>query len=73
MNPIRSAPTIGYNSASAGNTKMNPVQSVPFCFTCKHCNPIRNAPKPCFDNRIASVQMRLVDCLANRQGKQQIW
>ena len=29
-------------SASAGATKMDPVQSVPFCFTCKHRNPIRN-------------------------------
>ena len=38
---------------------MDPVQSIPFCFTCKHGNPIRNAPKPRFDNGMASVQMRL--------------
>ena len=25
---------------SVGGTKMNPVQSVPFCFTCKHHNLI---------------------------------
>ena len=41
---------------------MDPVQSVPFCFTCKHRNPIRNSPKPSFD-RMASMQMRLIDCL----------
>ena len=75
MNPIRSAPTIPYNfcSESACGTKMNPVQSVPFCFTCKHRNPIHNALKPRFDNRMALMQMRLIDCLANRQRKQQIW
>ena len=28
----------------------DPVQPVPFCFTCKHRNPILNAPKPRFDN-----------------------
>ena len=60
-------------SASAGGTKMNPVQSVPFRFTCKHRNPIRNVPKPRFDNRMASMQMRLTNCLVNRQKKQQIW
>ena len=59
-------------SASAGGTKINPAQSVPFCFTCKHRNPIRNAPRHCFDNRMASMQMRSIDCLANRQRKQQI-
>ena len=71
MNPIRCAPTVRYNcSASAGGTKMDQVQSVLFCFTCKHRYPIRNAPKPRFDNRMASVQMRLIDHLANRQRKQ---
>ena len=54
-------------STSAGGTKMNPVQFVPFCFTCKHRDPIPNAPKPRFDRRMASMQMRLIDCLANRQ------
>ena len=60
-------------SPSAGGTKMDPVQSIPFCFTCKHHNPIRNAPEPLFDNRMASMQMRLIDCLADRQRKQKIW
>ena len=62
-------------SASAGGTKMDSVQYVPYCFTCErqHRNPIRNAPKSCFDNRMASMQMRLIDCLANRQRKRQIW
>ena len=27
-------------STSAGGTKMDPVQSIPFCFTCKHHIPI---------------------------------
>ena len=40
---------IQFCSASAGGTKIDPVQSVLFCFTCKHRNPIRNAPKRCFD------------------------
>ena len=60
---------------SAGGTKMDPVQSVPFCFTCKRCNPIRNAPKSGFDNKMASVQMRLISYWrigrANKQRKQQ--
>ena len=41
-------------SPSAGGTKMNQVQSLPFCFTCKHRNPVQNALKPRFDNRMAS-------------------
>ena len=52
-------------SVSAGGTKMNPIQSVPFCFTYKHRNPIGNARKPRFDNRMASTQIKLIDCLAN--------
>ena len=36
-------------SASADGTKMDLVQSVPFCFACKH-NPIRNGPKSRFGN-----------------------
>ena len=44
---------------------MDPIQSEPYCFKCKHRNPIRNARKPCFDNGMASMQMRLIDCLAN--------
>ena len=60
-------------SASAGGTKMNPVQSVPFCFTRKHRNLIRNAPRPRFDNGMASMQIRLIDCLVNWKRKQQIW
>ena len=60
-------------SASASSTRMDVVQSVPLCFTFKHSNPIQNAPKPCFDNKRVSMQMRLIDCLANRQRKQQIW
>ena len=55
-------------SASAGATKMDPLQSVSFCFRCKHRNLIRNAPKPRFDNKMASIQMRLIDCLA--KGKE---
>ena len=54
-------------SASAGGTIKDPVQCVPFCFTCKHHNPIRNAPKSRLDNRLASMQTRLIDFLANRQ------
>ena len=78
MNPIRSAPTIRNNSAprtSAGGTKMDLAQSIPLCFTYKHRNPLQNAPKHCFDNRMASMQMRLMDCLTDRpeQRKQQIW
>ena len=57
-------------STSAGGAKIDPVQSVPFCFTCKHHKPMRNAPKPSFDNRMVLMQMRLTNCLANRQGKQ---
>ena len=60
-------------SASAGRRKMDPAQSVPFCFRCKHRNSIRNAPKLRFDNRMASVRMRLINWLTNRQRKQQIW
>ena len=56
-------------SASAGGTKMDPVQTpVQFCIRCKHRNPIRNAPKPRFDNRVASMQMRLI----GRQAKKTI-
>ena len=40
---------------------------------CKHRNPIQNAPKPQFDNRMASMEMRLIDFLANMQRKQQIY
>ena len=46
-------------TASAGDTKWIRYNPYPFCFTYKHRNPIRNAPKPRFDNRIASTQMRL--------------
>ena len=53
-------------SNSAGGMKMDPVQSVPFRFT---CNPIRNTPKLRFDNRMASMQMRFIDCLTNRERK----
>ena len=60
-------------SVTAGGTKMDPVQSVPFCFKCEHRNPIRSAPKPSLDNTMVSVQMRLTDCLASRKRKQQIW
>ena len=56
-------------SASAGGTKMDPVQSVPFSVTSEHRNLIRNNPKPRFDNGMASMQIRLLDCLANRQRK----
>ena len=59
-------------SASAGGTKMSPVQSVPFCFTCKHRDAIGSTPKPCFHNRMASMQIQLIDFLTNRQRKQQI-
>ena len=55
--------------ASSGGTKVDPLQSVPFCFTCKHRNPIQNASKPRFDNRMTSMQMELIDCLANRKKK----
>ena len=58
------------HSSEAGGIKMNPAQSISFCFTCKHCNPTANAPKPCSDNKMASMQMKLIDCLANRQRKQ---
>ena len=34
---------------------------------------MRNAPEFRFDNRMALEQMSLIDCLANMQGKQQIW
>ena len=44
-----------------------------FCFTCKHRNLIRNALKLRFNNMMASVQVRLIECLANKQRKQQIW
>ena len=54
-------------SPSAGGAKMDPAQSVPFCFTCKHHNLIQNSPKPRFENRMASVQVRLINCLANGQ------
>ena len=54
-------------SALAGGMKMDPVQSVPFCLTCKHRNPIRNAPKPPFHNRMASMQMRLINCKENNK------
>ena len=50
-------------SASTGRTKMDPLQSVPFCFTCNSRNPIGNALKPCFDNRMASMQLIEVDRL----------
>ena len=53
-------------SASAGGTKMDPVKFVLFRFTCKHRNPIRNAPKLRFDNRMVSIPMRLINCLTNR-------
>ena len=59
-------------TASAGGTKMDP-QSVPLCFTCKHRNLIWNAPKLRSYNRMASMQMKLIDWSANRQRKQQIW
>ena len=45
---------------SAGGTKMDPVQSVPFCFTREDHNPIRNAPNLAL-NKMASLQMRLID------------
>ena len=48
-------------------SNMDPVQFLPFCLTCKHRNPIRDAPKPRFDKRMASMQMRLIDCLAKRK------
>ena len=72
FDPLCSNNPVQFCSASAGGTTKDPVQCVPFCFTCKHHNPIRKAPKPRFDNRMASMQMRLIDCLANRQRKQQI-
>ena len=53
-------------SASADGAKMDPIQSVPFCFTCKHRDPTWNAPKPRFDNRMASMQISLIDCLAKK-------
>ena len=56
-------------STSASGTKVDPVQSIPFCFTCKHCYPVRNAPRPSLDNRMASIQMRLIDYLTSRQRK----
>ena len=65
MNPIRSAPTIWYNSAPHQQVVQNESGTIRtiLCFR----DPIRNAPKLCFDNRIASTQMKLIDCLANRQ------
>ena len=62
--PLCSNNPIQRLSASAGGTKMDPVQSVTFCFTCKHGNPTWQAPRPRFDSRMASMQMRLIDCLA---------
>ena len=32
-----------------------------------------NAPKSCFDNRMASMQMRLMDCLTAGERKQLIY
>ena len=54
-------------SASTGGSKMDPVQFGPFRFTCKHRDPILNALKPPFENRMASLKMRLTDCSTNRQ------
>ena len=74
MSPIRSAPSIRTTLLRISRWYENrSLQSIQFCFTYKHCNPIRNALKLQFDNRIASTQMRLIDCLASRQRKQQIW
>ena len=75
VNLIRSAPTIRYNPVPHQQMVRKWIwyNQYLFCFTCKHRNPIRNAAKPRFDNRMASMQMKLIDCLANRQRKQQIW
>ena len=55
-------------SASPGGTKIDQVQSVLLCFTCKHRNPIRNAPKSRLDNRIG-FNVNEVDRLLGKLAK----
>ena len=39
-------------SVSVDGTKTDPVQSVPFCFICKYCYSIRNAPRPLLQKKL---------------------
>ena len=44
-------------------------ESVPYCFKRKHSSPIGKGPRPCFDNRMASMQMGLFNFTALNESE----
>ena len=75
MNPISSAPTIRYKSAPHQQVVRKWTRYNPYCSDSGVNIVIRYEPLPNLALIVGWLQYKrkLIDCLANRQRKQQIW